>query len=116
MSTNTAEHNDEASRRIKTERLTQMDGLVQSDALVFVLATINCPDLLDPALLRRLEKRVFVPLAEDEARNQLFINLLTQYGDSNLDGVDLSDMRLDLITETDVAQSITKNHSALLEV
>ena len=71
----TGEH--EASRRMKTEMLTQMDGLAQSDALVFVLAASNFPFDLDPALLRRLEKRILVPLPEEEAREQMFRSLLT---------------------------------------
>lgn len=38
------------------------DGLAKTDALVFVLAASNLPWNLDMALLRRLEKRVMVPL------------------------------------------------------
>jgi hypothetical protein len=36
----------------------QMDGLAQSNDLVFLLAATNLPWQLDAALLRRLEKRV----------------------------------------------------------
>jgi len=47
---------------MKTELLMQMDGLNKSDDLVFVLAASNLPWELDPAMLRRLEKRILVDL------------------------------------------------------
>jgi katanin p60 ATPase-containing subunit A1 len=62
---------------MKTEFLIQMDGLVQSDATVFVLAASNFPFDLDPALLRRLEKRILVPLPDDESREAMFRQFLT---------------------------------------
>lgn len=77
MSRRSSEDEHEASRRMKTEMLTQMDGLVQSDALVFVLAASNFPFDLDPALLRRLEKRILVPLPELESREAMFRAFLT---------------------------------------
>ncbi|XP_010212358.1 PREDICTED: katanin p60 ATPase-containing subunit A-like 2 [Tinamus guttatus] len=56
----------EGSRRMKTELLVQMDGLARSDDLVFVLAASNLPWELDPAMLRRLEKRILVTLLSQE--------------------------------------------------
>lgn len=38
--------------------LKQMDGLMKSNDLVFLLAATNLPWELDAAMLRRLEKRV----------------------------------------------------------
>ncbi|KAL5220925.1 hypothetical protein ABZP36_025638 [Zizania latifolia] len=66
----------EASRRLKTELLIQMDGLTKTDELVFVLAATNLPWELDAAMLRRLEKRILVPLPEPEARHAMFEELL----------------------------------------
>eukprot|EP01031_Cornospumella_fuschlensis_P024439 gene24439-29541_t len=61
----------EASRRMKTELFMQMDGLVSKndgDKRVVLLAATNCPWDLDPALRRRLEKRVYLPLPDAETR------------------------------------------------
>lgn len=66
----------ESSRRLKTELLIQMDGLTKTDELVFVLAATNLPWELDAAMLRRLEKRILVPLPEPEARKAMFEELL----------------------------------------
>lgn len=82
----------EASRRMKTELLIQLDGLDGASAnakdgdnsydseterkCVFLLAATNTPWALDPALLRRMEKRVFVGLPDVDARRAMFTRLL----------------------------------------
>jgi katanin p60 ATPase-containing subunit A1 len=63
----------EATRRMKTEFLVQMDGLAKrkNGDIVFVLAASNLPWDLDPAVLRRLEKRIYVPLPTQAGREHL---------------------------------------------
>jgi katanin p60 ATPase-containing subunit A1 len=62
----------EGSRRMKTELLIQLDGLLRDDTgQVFLLAASNLPWDLDSAMLRRLEKRVLVNLPTREAREQM---------------------------------------------
>lgn len=71
----TGEH--EASRRMKTELLIQLDGLIRSNNdRVFLLAASNLPWELDMALLRRLEKRILVELPNAEARMNMIANNL----------------------------------------
>ena len=60
----------EGSRRMKTELLIQLDGLTKNEG-VFLLAASNIPWDLDPALLRRLEKRVIVTLPDKKGREAL---------------------------------------------
>ncbi|XP_031407394.1 katanin p60 ATPase-containing subunit A-like 2 isoform X2 [Punica granatum] len=84
----------EASRRLKTELLIQMDGLTKSDELVFVLAATNLPWELDAAMLRRLEKRILVPLPEPEARRAMFGELLPSVA-----GEDELELPYDLLVE-----------------
>eukprot|EP00434_Breviolum_minutum_P000918 symbB.v1.2.000808.t1/scaffold44.1/size390916/21 len=69
-----------ASRRFKSEFLIHMDGLL-SDAgdqngHLFVLATSNAPWDLDEALRRRLEKRIYIPLPEEAARQRMLEHFL----------------------------------------
>lgn len=59
----------EGSRRMKTELLIQMDGMLRdTQDKVFLLAASNLPWDLDSAMLRRLEKRVLVDLPTPDAR------------------------------------------------
>ena len=73
VSTRGAAGEHEASRRLKSELLMQMDGIDSSsgDGLVMVLATSNKPWDLDEAMRRRLERRIYVPLPDETARREM---------------------------------------------
>jgi vacuolar protein-sorting-associated protein 4 len=62
----------ESARRIKTEFLVQMNGLGNDMDGVLVLAATNMPWALDPAIRRRFEKRIYIPLPTAGARSAMF--------------------------------------------
>ncbi|XP_077436266.1 katanin p60 ATPase-containing subunit A-like 1 isoform X2 [Vanacampus margaritifer] len=88
----------EASRRVKSELLIQMDGVGGAQdnddpsKMVMVLAATNFPWDIDEALRRRLEKRIYIPLPTAVGRTELL--------KINLREVDLTaDVDLDRIAE-----------------
>jgi vacuolar protein-sorting-associated protein 4 len=62
----------EASRRIKTEILVQMQGVGTAGGRVLVLAATNTPYQLDQAVRRRFDKRIYIPLPDASARAHMF--------------------------------------------
>ena len=70
----------EGSRRMKTELLIQMDGLLRTSDQVFLLAASNLPWDLDQPMLRRLEKRILVDLPCPLARQAMLSSLLPEVG------------------------------------
>lgn len=63
---------NDATRRIKTEFLVQMQGVGKENDGVLVLGATNTPWSLDPAIRRRFEKRIYIPLPDIAARESMF--------------------------------------------
>jgi katanin p60 ATPase-containing subunit A1 len=70
----------ESSRKVKTQFFTEIDGLTTNISddkekevpKVFLLAATNRPWDLDDAIMRRLTKRIYIPLPNAESRRKLF--------------------------------------------
>ncbi|KAG7169920.1 Vacuolar protein sorting-associated protein 4B-like, partial [Homarus americanus] len=67
-----SEQESESARRIKTEFLVQMQGVGNQNDGVLVLGATNIPWVLDSAIRRRFEKRIYIPLPESHARTSMF--------------------------------------------
>jgi vacuolar protein-sorting-associated protein 4 len=88
MCGNRSDGENEASRRVKTEFLVQMQGVGSNNEKVLVLGATNLPWALDPAVRRRFEKRIYIPLPDEEARMYLLRTKLKGL-DENLTDEDL---------------------------
>lgn len=66
------EGESEASRRIKTELLVQMDGVGRDSKGVLILGATNIPWQLDSAIRRRFQRRVHISLPDLPARMKMF--------------------------------------------
>jgi vacuolar protein-sorting-associated protein 4 len=66
------EGEDNSTRRIKTEFLVQMQGVGTDSTGVLLLGATNLPWDLDPAVRRRFERRVYIPLPDEAARVAMF--------------------------------------------
>ncbi|XP_058117892.1 vacuolar protein sorting-associated protein 4-like [Anopheles ziemanni] len=67
-----SDNESESTRRIKTEFLVQMQGLGSDNEGVLVLGATNTPWILDSAIRRRFEKRIYIPLPDEQARRVMF--------------------------------------------
>ena len=86
----------EASRRMLSTLLTELDGFQDkgSDLLVLTLAATNTPWDLDEAVLSRFPRRIYVPLPDKKATKEI-IRINTR-------GLDISKLDLDAIAEESV--------------
>jgi len=86
-------------RRVKTQFLIELDGLrTREREGVVVIGATNRPWDLDPAVIRRFERRIYVPLPDFEARKEIFT--------IHLRGVELADdVDLDELAEVSVGYS-----------
>ena len=77
-----SEGENEATRRLKTEFLIQMQGVGKDDKGILVLGATNIPWGLDPAVRRRFQKKIYISLPEAKARKLMVkLNLGDTYND-----------------------------------
>lgn len=75
---------NESSRRVKNEFLTSLEGAdTSSESKVLLVGATNMPWELDPAALRRLPKRLYVPLPGKAARIGLLKRQLEKHNRSS---------------------------------
>jgi len=69
----------DVSLRVMSELLQQVDGAQvgqkPDDARVVLLAATNLPWLIDDGMMRRFEKRIYIPLPDDAARGRMLHRL-----------------------------------------
>lgn len=70
---------------MKKELLVQMEGAGYDNTGVFVLAATNMPEKLDRALRSRMQRNIYIPLPNDEARKrQLQYNKIFKFSPAQL--------------------------------
>jgi len=96
LTTKRSGEQSEASRRMLSTLLTELDGFQdkKSDLLILTLAATNTPWDLDEAVLSRFPRRIYVPLPDKKATKEI-IKINTR-------GLDISKLDLDAIAEESV--------------
>jgi len=87
---------NEASRRLKTEFLVQLDGATTPTDRVLVVGATNRPAELDEAARRRFVKKLYIPLPEATGRLELVKKLLSK----NLNSVSVEEVE-QIVMRTD---------------
>jgi len=72
LTSSRSDNESESARRIKTEFLVQMQGVGNDNDGILVLGATNIPWVLDSAIRRRFEKRIYIDLPEEHARTYMF--------------------------------------------
>lgn len=91
-----ADGEQDASRRMKTEFLIQLDGAgCDPNDRILVIGATNRPQEIDEAARRRLVKRLYIGLPDAKARKELIVGLLNKYGHEN----SLSESEVDTLVE-----------------
>lgn len=108
LSSRKSEGEHEASRRFKTEFMTQMDGIVKgadTTRHLLLIACTNCPWDIDSAVLRRFPRRIYIPLPDQNSRAALLKNLLQKASKHNLTSQNIASLarRLDGYSGSDIA-------------
>ena len=69
-------HEEEYTRRIKTELMQQMEKGARADCKLSIIGITNCPWDIDRAFLRRFNKRIYIQPPDSETKLQLLIDSL----------------------------------------
>jgi len=72
LTSSRSDNESESARRIKTEFLVQMQGVGNDNDGILVLGATNIPWVLDAAIRRRFEKRIYIDLPDEHARAHMF--------------------------------------------
>ena len=97
--TSRSENENEASRRIKTEFLVQLDGAgTNAEDRILIIGATNRPQEIDDAFVRRLSKRLYIPLPNKISRKQLIMRVLEKERKNN-NKYDITDADIDDIID-----------------
>ena len=80
-----------ADQRLTNQLLIELDTNVNHSLNVFVIAATNLPWAIDLALLRRMGKRIYIPLPDEHSRKELILK--------NMNDILLSETQLDYVVK-----------------